>query len=242
MNADPLRGVETDPLNTEELSTMKLQFTITPAHTQIILDERLEGLLRRSDRRQAKVSDDLIRLQYRVCRPLPIMLLSLATATLTLYFYAPTRPFSTYENVILGLSVGVFLLLWWFSLDHLTRCLRAHLAANRAKRHMPRYRLRKGLIEIERRRVLNAAGVYRLRFDDHGFTSISPQGVKGGLAWKEITCLTQTSNFYSVTSARLGRQDKTYYIPRHSDVMDCEQYQSGLELFLSRIPTPALIR
>lgn len=89
---------------------------------------------------------------------------------------------------------------------------------------------------------LKAAGVYQLQLDDYGVTTTTPPGVRRGLAWVETTCLKETPDFYSVISADLKGKGKIYYIPKYSGAMDEAQYEQGMALFLSRIPTSAFNR
>ncbi|WPN55495.1 YcxB family protein [Pseudomonas sp. P9_31] len=217
-------------------NAMELQFTITPEHTEIRIGELLEREMLKHDQQQARLLSYVARLQDRLLAPL-LFVLCLAGGMLAIYF--PERPLTPQKIISMVLYGVIFMVVWWFFSGRLLRRLQARLAASHAK---PRTTFRitnRHLIEIKLRNNLRAAeGAYRLLFDDEGFSLINTKGrgAKGELAWGKIVRLKETPDFYSVASAELDRKGKFYHIPKHSDVMDADQYQKGLKLFLSRVP------
>ncbi|KOY02584.1 YcxB family protein [Pseudomonas nunensis] len=219
---------------------MELQFTITPEHTQLRVNELLEQEMLKDDQLQARLLGYITRLQDRSLAPL-LFLLGLAGGMLAIYF--PAREFSPQKLISMALFGVIFVVFWWFYSGRLLSHLRNRIADNRAKSRAPFRRTNQRLIEMKLRIPLKAAeGAYRLQFDDEGFTLINTKGAKVGLAWAKIVRFKETPDFYSVACAELDRKDKAYHIPRHSDVMDAEQYQQGLELFLSRVPASAALK
>jgi hypothetical protein len=219
---------------------MELQFTITPEHTQIRIGELLEREMLKHDQLQARLLGYVARGQDRLLAPLLFVLCPVG-GMLAIYF--PERQFTPQKIISMVLSGVIFVVVWWFFSGRLLRRLRALLAASHAKPRTTFRGANQRLIEIKLRTNLKAAeGAYRLLFDDEGFSLINTKGrgAKGGLAWRKIVRLKETPDFYSVACAELDRKGKFYHIPKHSDVMDADQYQQGLELFLSRVPTSAV--
>lgn len=219
-----------------EFSTLELQFTITPAHTQIRLAELLEREMLKHDQQLSKMHGNVERLQDRLLAPL-LFALCLVAGALAIYF--SERQF-TAEKVVSMVLFGVILVpLLWFGSGRLLPYLRARIAANRTKPRATFRGLNQRLIETRLRTNLKAAeGAYCLQFDDQGFTVIRPKGIKSGLPWEQIARVREKPDFYLVACAELDRKGKAYLIPKHSDAMDAERYQQGLILFLSRVPAP----
>ena len=88
--------------------------------------------------------------------------------------------------------------------------------------------------------LIRRLGAYRLQFDDQGFALIDTRAARGTLPWGAIIRVRQTHEFDTIVCAKLDRKDKAYYIPKHSDAIGAQQYQHGLNLFLSRIPELAI--
>jgi hypothetical protein len=213
---------------------MELQFTITPEHTEIRIGELLESEMLKHDQQQARLLGHVARLQDRLLAPL-LFGLCLVGGLLAIYF--PERQFSNQKIIAMALFGVIFAVFWWFFSGRLLSHPRARIAASRAKPRAPLRGANQRLIEAKLRINLKAAeGDYRLLFDDQGFSLINAKGAKGGLAWGKIVRFKETPDFYSVACAALNRKGKAYHIPRHSDVMDADQYQQGLALFLSRVP------
>lgn len=219
---------------------MELQFTITPEHTQLRVNELLERELLKDDELQARLLGHVARVQDRLLSPL-LFLLGLAGGMLAIYF--PARESSPQKLISMALFGVIFVVFWWCFSARLLSHLRNRIADNRAKSRAPFRRTNQRLIEMKLRIPLKAAeGAYRLKFDDEGFSLINAKGANGGLAWGKIVRFKETPDFYSVACAELNRKGKAYHIPKRSDVMDAEQYQQGLELFLSRVPASAALK
>jgi hypothetical protein len=215
---------------------MELQFTITPAHTQIRLAELLEREMLKHDQQQARLLGYVERMQDRLLSPL-LFALCLVVGALAIYF--PERQLTAEKVISMVLFGVIFAPLWWFFSGRLLRYLSTRMAANRTKPRASLRGLNQRLIEAKLRTNLKAAeGNYRLQLDDKGFTMISTKGIKSGLTWGQVVRVKEKSDFYFVACAELDREGKAYLIPRHSDAMDAEQYQQGLKLFLSRVPAP----
>lgn len=218
---------------------MELQFSITPKHTEIRIGKLLEREMLKHDQQQARLLGYVARFQDRLIAPL-LFLLGLVGGMLAIYF--PAREFSTQKFISMALFGVIYLVFWRVYSGRLLSHLRERIADNRAKPRAPFRSANQRLIAMKLRISLKAAeGGYRLQFDDQGFTLINTRG-KGAisrLAWGQIARLTVTPDFYSVACAKLYREDKAYHIPRHSDVMDADSYQQGLQLFLSRVPVSA---
>lgn len=221
---------------------MELQFTITPEHTQLRVNELLEQEMLKDDQLQARLLGHITRLQDRLLAPL-LFLLGLAGGMLAIYF--PAREFSPRKLISMALFGVIFVVFWWCYSGRLLSHLRKRMANNRANVRMPFRRVNQRLIESHLRIRLKATeGAYRLQFDDQGFilTNTRAKGAKSELAWAQIVRLKVTPDFYSIACAKLDREGKAYHIPKRSDVMDSEQYQQGLELFLSRVPASAALK
>ncbi|MEB0229032.1 hypothetical protein [Pseudomonas sp. 10S4] len=217
---------------------MELQFTITPKHTQVRVNEQLEQEMLKDDQLQARMLGYVMRFQNLLLGPL-LFLLGLAGGMLAIYL--PAREFSPQKIISMALFGVIFVVIWWFCSGRLLSKLRERIADNRAKPRAPFRRANQRLIEMKLRIPLKAVeGAYRLRLDDHGFTLINAKGGKGGLAWGEIVRLKVTPDFYSVACVKLDRKGKYFHIPRYSNDMDADQYHQGLELFLSRVPASAI--
>jgi hypothetical protein len=221
------------------LKAMELLFTITPEHTQIRIGEQLEREMLKHDEQQAQLMGFVARLQERLLAPL-VFVLCLAGGMLAIYF--PERQFTPEKIISMTLSGVLLAVVWWFFSGRLLRRLRARLAASHAKPRAPLRGTNQRLIEAKLRINLKSVeGAYRLLLDDQGFSLVNAKGAKGGLAWGKIVRLKETPDFYSVACAESDRKDKAYHIPKRSDVMDAEQYQQGLALFLSRVPASAVL-
>lgn len=220
-----------------ELSTLELHFTITPAHTQTRLAELLDHEMLKHDQQLSKMQDHVERWQDRLPSPL-LFILCLAAGALAIYL--PDRRF-TIEKVISVVLLGVILVpLWWFGARRLLRYLRDRIAVNRTMSRTSFSELNKRLIEARLRTNLKAAeGAYSLQLDEQGFNVIRPKGTKSGLSWGQIVRVREKPDFYLIACAELDRKGKAYLIPKHSDAMDAEQYQLGLKLFFSRVPSTA---
>ncbi|MET0775642.1 MAG: YcxB family protein [Pseudomonas mandelii] len=217
---------------------MELQFTITPAHTQIRLAVLLEREMQKHDQQQIQLMGYVERMQDHLLSPL-LFALCLGVGALAIYF--PERQLTSEKVISMVLFGVVFAPLWWFFSGRLLGYLSTRMTANRTKPRAPLRGLNQRLIETRLRTNLEAAeGDYRLQLDDKGFTMISPKGIKSGLAWGQVVRVKESFDFYFISCAELDRKGKAYLIPRHSDAMDAEQYQQGLKLFLSRVPTPTL--
>ncbi|CAM3903235.1 hypothetical protein PSWA111526_17470 [Pseudomonas wadenswilerensis] len=63
---------------------------------------------------------------------------------------------------------------------------------------------------------------------------------KSTLVWEQIARLQETPDFYLVASADMVRQGVACLIAKHCDLMPAEEYQQGLQAFLSQCPvTPS---
>lgn len=218
---------------------MELHFTITPEHTQIRIGEQLEREMLKHDEQQAQLMGCVARLQDCLLAPL-LFVLCLVGGMLAIYF--PERQFTPQKIITMVLFGAIFAVFWWFFSSRWLGHLRARMAASGAQPRAPLRGANQRLIEAKLRINLKSVeGAYRLLLDDQGFSLINAKGAKGGLAWGKIVRLKETPDFYSVASAESDRKDKAYHIPKRSDVMDAEQYQQGLTLFLSRVPASAVL-
>lgn len=218
---------------------MELQYTITPEHTQSRIGKLVEQEILKDDQLRASLLGKLARIEDRLLAPV-LFLLGLVGGILGAYF--PARELSPEKLIALVFFTVAYVLCWRFFSERLLNRLRKRIAANRAKPRKPFHKVNLRLIESTVRARLKAAeGAYRLEFDEDGFTLFftKGKGAKGGLAWDQIVRLKVTPDFYSVACAKLDSKGKAYHIPRHSEVMDADSYQQGLELFLSRIPVSA---
>ncbi|WP_426234163.1 YcxB family protein [Pseudomonas sp. TWP3-2] len=219
---------------------MELQFTITPEHTQMRIGKLLEQEMLKDDQLHARVTGCVNRQQDRLLAPL-MFFLGLGAGALAIYF--PARELSPQKIISMALFAMVFGVCWWLFSRRLLGRLRNRIASNRAKKpRMPFRSASQRLIELKLRTQLKATeGAYRLEFDEHGFTLINMKGksTQCTLAWAQIVRLKMTPDFYCIACAKLDSKGKAYHIPRHSDVMDADMYQQGLEVFLSRVPVPA---
>lgn len=221
-------------------SPMELQFSITPAHTEIRLAEKLRQEMLKHDQQQARIMGRVAHWQSRLLGPL-MLVLCLVGAVLAIYF--PERRFTPEKVVALVLFALIFIPLWWRYSGRWLQHLQARIAANHAKPRAPLRGLNQRLIESRLRASLKAAeGIYCLTFDDQGFTLSNAKGGKSALAWEQIAHLRETPDFYAVACAELEHKGLAYRIAKHSDLMQPQEYQQGLQQFLSKCPvTPESI-
>ncbi|WP_166223554.1 YcxB family protein [Pseudomonas atagonensis] len=218
------------------MSTMELQYTINPEHTQARIGKLIEQEILKDDQLRARLLGKVARVEDRLLTPL-FFLLGLVAGMLAIYF--PARELSPEKLVAMVFFALAYAVCWRFYSERLLKRLRKRIDDSRAKPRKPFPKVNQRLIESTIRARLKATeGGYRLVFDDHGFTLIFTKGksTKVTLAWSQIVRLKVTPDFYSVACAKLDSKGKAYYIPRTSDVMDADSYQQGLELFLSRVP------
>lgn len=218
---------------------MELQFSITAEHTQLRIGALLEQEMLKDDQLRARLLDHVNGFQDRLLAPL-LCCLGLVGGMLAIYY--PARAFNPQTVVSMALFALIFVVGWWCCSARLLSRLRARIADIRAKPRVPFRSANRRLIEIKLRTQLKTTeGIYRLQFDDQGFTLINTKGkgATGALAWGQIVRLKVTPDFYSVACAKLDSQGKAYHIPRHSDLMDADSYEQGLQLFLRRVPVLA---
>ncbi|AZC25198.1 hypothetical protein [Pseudomonas sessilinigenes] len=208
---------------------MELQYRLTPAHTEARLAETLPQALLEHDQLQTRISSVTSRWQGRLLGPL-ILLLSLIAAPLALYF--PERRFTPEKIIALVLCALIFIPLWWRFSGRWVQRLQA-----RTRNRTPLRSLNHRLIEARLRAPLKAIeGVYHLTFDDQGFSLSKPPRAKSSLTWGQIVLLREAANFYDVADAQMQRKGQACRIAKHSELMDAEEYQQGLQAFLSHCP------
>lgn len=213
---------------------MELQFSITPAHTETRLAEKLRQAMLEHDQQQARIMGSVAHWQSRLLGPL-LLVLCLVGGALAIYF--PERRFTPEKLIALALFALVFIPLWWRYCGRWLQHLQARIAAKPAKPHLPLRGLNQRLIESRLRAPLKAAeGIYCLAFDDRGFTLSNAKGGKSTLAWERIAHLRETPDFYAVACAELEHKGLAYHIAKHSNLMPPQAYQQGLQQFLSRCP------
>ncbi|WP_414159226.1 hypothetical protein ACMGG8_04295 [Pseudomonas sp. BNK-45] len=210
---------------------MELQYRLTPAHTEARLAEKLPQALLEHDQLETRISSATSRWQGRLLGPL-ILLLCLIAAPLALYF--PERRFTPEKIIALVLCALIFIPLWWRFSGRLIQRLQA-----RTRHRTPLRGLNHRLIEARLRVPLKAVeGTYHLSFDDQGFTLSKPPRAKSSMTWEQVVYLREAANFYDVASAEMQRKDQACRIAKHSELMDAEEYQQGLQAFLSQCPVP----
>ncbi|MDP4570842.1 YcxB family protein [Pseudomonas sp. LPH60] len=213
---------------------MELHYSITSANTQARLAEQLPQEMLRQDQQQARIMASVARWQTRLIGPL-MFTLCLIGGGLAIYF--PEQRFTPEKVIAMLVFVLIFSMLWWrFSKRWLTH-LHARIAAHHAKPRKPLQGVNQRLIEARLRAPLKAAeGTYHLSFDDQGFSLGKARGKQSGLAWEQVVHLRETPDFYVVACAELQRKNMGYCIAKHSELMDAEEYQQGLQAFLSQCP------
>lgn len=217
---------------------MELQFTITPAHTAARIAPQLAREMQQHDQHMDKVTQLQNRLAARLVPPLVTALafaLPLAGGLAAIYF--PQRVFSA-EKIIAMVLFGLIYGLGWrlFSGRWLKR-LQGNIKLKPIPSGTPLRGLNQRLVEAKLRIPLKSTeGAYRLLLDDQGFTLTHANGATGGLAWEQVAHLEQSPDFYCLASTDLYRQGKAYNIPKHSDLMDPDEYQQGIALLLEKCP------
>ncbi|WP_460422166.1 YcxB family protein [Pseudomonas sp. ZL2] len=217
---------------------MELHYSITPAHIQAWIAEPLKQEMLKHDQQQAQAMANVARWQRRLVGPL-MFALCLVGGMLALYF--PERRFTAQNVIAMVLFALIFIPLWWRFSGRWIKHLQARIAANHAKPRAPLRGLNQRLIETRLRAPLKSVeSTYCLSFDDQGFTLDKARGGKSTLAWEQIVRLQETPDFYLVASADMMRQGVACLIAKHSDLMPAEEYQQGLQAFLSQCPvTPS---
>lgn len=213
---------------------MELHYSITPAHIQAWIAEPLKQEMLKHDHQQAQAMANVARWQRRLVGPL-MFALCLVGGMLALYF--PERRFTAQNVIAMVLFALIFIPLWWRFSGRWIKHLQARIAANHAKPRAPLRGLNQRLIETRLRAPLKSVeSTYCLSFDDQGFTLDKARGGKSTLAWEQIVRLQETPDFYLVASADMVRQGVACLIAKHSDLMPAEEYQQGLQAFLSQCP------
>ncbi|EPL06626.1 hypothetical protein [Pseudomonas sp. CF161] len=217
---------------------MELQFSITPAHTAARIAPQLAREMQQHDQHMGKVTQLQNRLAARLVPGLVTALafaLPLAGGLAAIYF--PQRVFSA-EKIIAMLLFGlIYGLGWWLFSRRWLKRLQDNINLKPIPSGTPLRGLNQRLVEAKLRIPLKASeGAYRLLLDDQGFTLTHANGATGGLAWEQVAHLAQSPDFYCLASADLHRQGKAYNIPKHSDLMDPDEYQQGIALLLEKCP------
>ncbi|WP_327437780.1 YcxB family protein [Pseudomonas donghuensis] len=213
---------------------MELQYSITSAHIQAWIAEPLKQEMLKHDQQQAQAMANVARWQSRLVGPL-MFALCLIGGMLALYF--PERRFTAQNVIAMVLFALIFIPLWWRFSGRWIKHLQSRIAANHAKPRAPLRGLNQRLIETRLRAPLKSVeSTYCLSFDDQGFSLDKARGGKSTLAWEQIVRLQETPDFYLVASADMVRQGVACLIAKHSDLMPAEEYQQGLQAFLSQCP------
>ncbi|UVM24459.1 YcxB family protein [Pseudomonas wadenswilerensis] len=213
---------------------MELHYSITPAHIQAWIAEPLKQEMLKHDQQQAQAMANVARWQRRLVGPL-MFALCLVGGMLALYF--PERRFTAQNVIAMVLFALIFIPLWWRFSGRWIKHLQARIAANHAKPRAPLRGLNQRLIETRLRAPLKSVeSTYCLSFDDQGFTLDKARSGKSTLAWEQIARLQETPDFYLVAGADMVRQGVACLIAKHSDLMPAEEYQQGLQAFLSQCP------
>lgn len=213
---------------------MQLHYSITPAHIEAWIAEPLKQELLKQDQQQARVMASFARWQSRLVGPL-MFTLCLIGGLLAICF--PERSISTQNAITMALFTLVFGALWWRFSGRWIKHLQARIAANHAKPRAPVRGLNQRLIEARLRAPLKSIeSAYCLNFDEQGFTLDKARGGKTTLAWEQIVSVQQTPDFYCVACADMVRQGVSCLVAKHSDLMPAEDYQQGLQAFLSQCP------
>ncbi|MGC5701780.1 hypothetical protein J4P02_16395 [Pseudomonas sp. NFXW11] len=213
---------------------MELHYSITPAHTEARLAEKLPQAMLEHDRQQARIMAGVARWQKRLLGPL-LFVLCLIGGTLALY--VPERRFTPEKIIALVICGLIFIPLWWRYSGRWLNHLQALAAARQARRRAPLRELNQRLIAARLRAPLKAAeGAYSLSFDEQGFTLSNARGGKSNLAWTQVSQLQESADCYALASAEMARKGLACRIAKHSDLMPVETYQQGLQAFLSQCP------
>lgn len=213
---------------------MELHYSITPAHIQALIAEPLKLELLKHEQQQARAMASVALWQKRLVGPL-MFALCLIGGMLALYF--PERRFTPESTIAMGVFALVFIPLWWRFSGRWIKHLQARIATNHAKPRAPLSRLNKRLIEAKLKAPLKfAEGDFCLSFDEQGFTLGKAGGTRHTLAWDSIVRLQETPDFYLVACAVNARQGAPRLVAKHSDRMPAEDYQQGLQAFLSQCP------
>lgn len=208
---------------------MELQYRLTPAHTEARLAETLPQALLEQNQLQTRIASAISRWQGRLLGPL-ILLLCLIVAPLALYF--PERRFTPEKIIALVLCALIFIPLWWRFSGRLIQRLQA-----RTRQRKPLRGLNQRLIEARLRARLKAAeGTYHLSFDDQGLTLSKAPRARNSLTWEQVVYLREAASFYDLADAQMQRKGQAWRIAKHSELMDAEEYQQGLQAFLSKCP------
>lgn len=216
---------------------MELHYRITPDHLQSLIAEALKQELLKQDAQQARALATFARWQSRLIGPL-MFALCLIGALLAVYL--PERRITPEKAIALLLFTLVFIPLWWRFSGRWLGHLQARIAANHAKPRAPVRGLNQRLIEARLRVPLKSAqDTYKLSFDDQGFTLDKARGGKTVLAWEQVVHLLETPDFYHVASADMRAKGMACLIARHSELMPADDYQQGLQAFLSHCPVTA---
>ncbi|MDF2395114.1 hypothetical protein GGD92_20420 [Pseudomonas protegens] len=213
---------------------MELHYRITPAHTEAWIAEPLKQELLKDDQQHVRVMSTFARWQSRLIGPV-MFTLCLIGGCLSIYF--PERTFTPEKVIAMVAFALIFIPLWWRFSGRWIKHLQARIAATPIKPQAPLRGLNQRLIEARLRAPLKATeGTYTLTFDDQGFTLSKLPRAKSSLTWEQVVYLREAAHFYDVASAEMQRKGQACRIAKHSELMDDEAYQQGLQAFLSHCP------
>ncbi|WP_095162803.1 YcxB family protein [Pseudomonas sp. Irchel 3F5] len=213
---------------------MELHYSITPAHTRTWIAERLEQELLKQDQQQAQAMANVARWQSRLVGPL-MFTLCLVGGMLAIYF--PEQRFTPQKVITMAMFGLIFIPLWWRFSGRWIKHLQSRIAANHTKPRAPLRGLNQRLIEARLRAPLKSVeSTYCLSFDEQGFTLDKACGGKSSLTWDQIVQVQETPYFYLVACAKMVNQGVACVVVKDSDLMPAEEYQQGLQAFLSQCP------
>ncbi|MCX7206502.1 MAG: YcxB family protein [Proteobacteria bacterium] len=213
---------------------MELQFSINSTHSVAKHIELLNSEMQKHDLMIAQRRNKLLGGPSRFAKAL--LFFSPATSFLALIYFSILK--LNAESIIAFIIVSVIFYLLWhrYSNSFLNRSPKASLFIFDQFSKALRAGYKPLLSSILRTKLKVAEGSYRLLIEDQRFTLISHKGTRAQLAWSQIVYLKETPDAYKVACAKLLKKGLAYQIPKHSDIMDAEQYKEGLQLFLHKCP------
>lgn len=213
---------------------MELHFHITPDHTAKRLGILLPHEMHKHDQQSARLQQRTAYWQDRLLSPLLLLLLLVAGCAAS---YFAQRAF-TPETIIADIVFAVGLL--WVWRRYSTRWLqplRQQIAERRTRPVKDFRSMNERVIRAKVQFILSRSeGAYRLLIEDEQLVLSRGKRRTSRLAWNTIVQISQCEDFYEVADATLLRKKQALLIAKHSDDMDPEHYQKGLELLLQKSP------
>ncbi|WP_347902789.1 hypothetical protein [Pseudomonas purpurea] len=213
---------------------MELHFHITPEHTAKRIGILLPHEMHKHDQQSARLQQRTTYWQDRLLSPLLLLLLLVAGFTASYFAQQAITPEKVIANIIF--AVGL-LWVWRRYSSRWLQPLRQQIAERRTRPHKDFRAINERVIRAKVQFMLSRSeGAYRLLIEDEQLVLSRGKRRASRLAWNKIVLISQCEDFYEVADAALLRKKQVLLIAKHSDDMDPEHYQKGLELLLQKSP------